>query len=362
MDNKEFKMHIKDIVNESLLADAAGRHKEKYLAAVERMSSFDSATEIYNVDFKEIKYYIDHGIEKAYETMVREPHFWGKGMDVPSWSHDLKSIYNAHDVISGFKKFEKISGSRNHPILDSEKAFYKEAQPIAQKLKALKAKIVKGRKPNPNAKKKDVYSTPASAKNDVEKVRNELTKITDNVYNKLVATNYSSMERKVALFKEAQNKDPALAVYNFFAHDPYSRQIVSKAYRSDSGIKRPGDPEILRKDWKEVIKKEAEEEATNVRDQFINKNTAKLSSIVGNKGDLTEVTSIEARSSRGVIEGEMHLAFKDGAQFNVRNKVVSVVNAHGTFFYRFPTTFHDIVKSDGAKFKRMSEKQMNEEF
>ena len=61
------------------------------------------------------------------------------------------------------------------------------------------------------------------------------------------------------------------------------------------------------------------------------------------------------------LTGDMFFEFADNSSFKTTNKIVLVVNQNGTYFYRFPTTFHDIVL-DGKKYKMQSEEWMVKNF
>ena len=95
--------------------------------------------------------------------------------------------------------------------------------------------------------------------------------------------------------------------------------------------------------------------------RFIGKNVEKIAPLLARK------EGSEARVLRGNLDGigfsgEISFKFKDGTSFVVRNKVVMKYTARGEQFLQFPTTFHDVVFSDGSKKAMRSEEQMHKEW
>lgn len=51
------------------------------------------------------------------------------------------------------------------------------------------------------------------------------------------------------------------------------------------------------------------------------------------------------------LESYLKIELSDGAKFDVKTQLVGVLNENNTFFYRKPTTFHNVVYSNGVKMK-----------
>lgn len=114
------------------------------------------------------------------------------------------------------------------------------------------------------------------------------------------------------------------------------------------------------------LEKEAEAQVEAMQNMFVFKNTRKLAPILTTKGNLGEQKVISVSTRQGIIEAILSFTFEDGSSFRVDQ---SVVMSHTrdrwnnvTYFYRFPTTFHDVVMPDGSKMKYPSEELMNEVF
>lgn len=109
------------------------------------------------------------------------------------------------------------------------------------------------------------------------------------------------------------------------------------------------------------VNDEVEEYADSVIDQFVIKNTEKLGRILGKRPDCNTMIPKVGFSS-GIIQGIINIKCENGDSFDVWQDLVHVWGGkYGTSFYRYPTTFHDIVYND--QFHKMeSEEWMNYNF
>ncbi len=99
------------------------------------------------------------------------------------------------------------------------------------------------------------------------------------------------------------------------------------------------------------------------QEDFVNKNTSKLSAIIMRKQSKLikqEVTRINPGPTD--FGGELRFEFEDGSGFTVRNKTVWKSSANGKDFTQYPTTFHKVKMPDGKAMKGPSEKKMVEVF
>ncbi len=115
-----------------------------------------------------------------------------------------------------------------------------------------------------------------------------------------------------------------------------------------------------------ALEAEAEQQVEAMQNMFVFKNTGKLSPILTAKGNLGEQKVVSVNTRQGIITAILLFTFDDGSSFRVDQ---SVVMSHTrdrwnnvTYFYRFPTTFHDVVMPDGSKMGYPSEERMNEVF
>lgn len=118
----------------------------------------------------------------------------------------------------------------------------------------------------------------------------------------------------------------------------------------------------LTDDWQEQVTITATRMVDDMQNAFVAKNTRKLAAILTGKGNMTVAENICVRAVGGVIEGWMRFSFADGSSFRVNNTSVLSFSVHNRPFYRFPTTFHDVVLPGGAKMGLPSEERMIEVF
>jgi hypothetical protein len=153
--------------------------------------------------------------------------------------------------------------------------------------------------------------------------------------------------------------DPKTSNYGRNARNPFVRGIMNKALEPA----KHREPEKLKEDWKDAIKAEAKKMTDDVLDHFINKQTAKLAEILVKKDSLKTIEMKDARAGSGVVEGLLRLTFDDDSAFDVNNKLVWSISKLGKQFYRFPTTFHNVIMADGRQLSgKASENRMKDEF
>jgi len=100
---------------------------------------------------------------------------------------------------------------------------------------------------------------------------------------------------------------------------------------------------------------------------FLSKNIQKLSNIIDLKGNLSTIVDLPSkpvtvRSGRGALEAGFRLTFNDKSEFSVVNKIITNYSMRGLPFYQYPTTFHDVKLPDGSKLSMPSEEKMVKEF
>jgi len=132
---------------------------EKGRARVERtlqmlFAAHASGSSIHNPDYQDAKRCLSDAVHWAQEYNISEPYTAGRGGDNPethvTWA--LKT-YSLHDYIGKAKKLHKVL-AEHRPSPEFQRdliALYDAMLPVAQIVAELKDKVVKGRKPNPEA-------------------------------------------------------------------------------------------------------------------------------------------------------------------------------------------------------------------
>jgi len=116
-------------------------------------------------------------------------------------------------------------------------------------------------------------------------------------------------------------------------------------------------------DFRDRARSEAVRAADEAREDFVYKNTARISEISRRKGSMPTATITKATGGgRGNYGGEILFSFDDGSSFTLRNKTIWKRSPLGLVFAQFPTTFHDVKLPDGKAMTSPSEARMLDVF
>jgi hypothetical protein len=109
---------------------------------------------IYNKNYQDAKRCLSDAVRDADDYQIHRPYTKGRGGDNPetrvTWT---LMTYSLHDYIGKAKKLHKVL-AEHRPSPEFQRdliAFYDAVLPVAQIVAELKDKVVKGRKPNPEA-------------------------------------------------------------------------------------------------------------------------------------------------------------------------------------------------------------------
>jgi len=335
------------------------RH-DKLVQALEVADESLQEGQIFNIDYKELKDRISSAMPKVEIYNLVEKH----GGDRQA-SPDIY-FYGLNELPKAVRTAEGYTNSRNPAIAAAAKEWLEIYQPFLaarELLKQLKPMIVKGRKPDPNAPEK--YVPPAGAIKDLRKVNELLTGMTDNIrkrvidsskryYRDVVDTYINETNGMISPHEWAKEKRNNFypQVLNVLVHQTgdYGKQIYKPIDAIDKRI------DLM-----------AERDGEAVLQRFIAKNTDKLASIIGEKGGLKQASSLGIQIEGHDISGKMRFKFDDGSMFDVWSSVVLHFSSGGRLtsgqpFYRYPTTFHNIVTPNGETMRAATEEWMNETF
>jgi hypothetical protein len=233
------------------------------------------------------------------------------------------------------------------------------------KLYQIAKAALEGKQATFNPKTREVRQVLQQRSPLVEKVLRELT---DRTYRSVIEANAKGYRNELSLWQKAADERGGK-----FPPEDYYRKVLkmekipagSLLFRllESSGPYREETYKV-RSDAEKTIHERAVQEADDIRDQFLYKNGGKLGAIVNMKDRAgVKLQGAEIlRVSGGVYEGDIRFTFSDGSSFTVRNQTVGKANAQGTFFYQFPTTFHDVVLPDGSLMREPSEERMQKVF
>ena len=332
--------------------------------------------QIPNPTYNDLKSFLGRRIEWAYQKFISERFTYGgkyQSLPEPIRSFALNLNYPSPQNIDKIRR--EVQKMPPAEITNALQQLIAEVGPLLDAIKEAKNKVVK-RQPKPVEDRAAVFRP--SPVQDVAVIQKLLTQVTEQVYNEYVANVEGWIDRSFQAFLQAikeerkrfrhgQDQGYVKEPHHFF-DDPGMAQMIGQfLIRKDTGYnphphKTPGLDYEIKPDYKEIMHRQAEEIATQTRDQFIYKNTKKLGAIVEAKGNLKDAHIVSAKASSQGIEGIMDVSFQDGSSFQVKNQAVWSHSLHGKGFLRFPTTFHKVIMPDGSAMKTPSEEKMNKVF
>lgn len=139
-----------DEVAAKFMAVVPQNRQQRVHAALAVVLPAYSAGTIYNADYQDAKFTLDNAVADAYDEHVEKPFLWGKGYTPESEiSTKLGLVAGLYSIVSFAKKLDKLKPPGAYG--DALRSFADAVLPLAQLMNELKAKVVKGRKPNPEA-------------------------------------------------------------------------------------------------------------------------------------------------------------------------------------------------------------------
>lgn len=215
---------------------------------------------------------------------------------------------------------------------------------------ALKNKPVVEKKKAPETADQVVQSLPPASRASIKRVKDMLDKKCEGLKNSLEERYLDQFNSYLDDFMELDKKDrSSVRLYRKYV----GREDVLGLVR-----RWTQNGEIL-PDAQDSMKKMATDSAQLVVDKYVFKQTAKLAGIVEKMGKIDAI-QLNIGTDGGNIEGKMKLAFNDGRSFDLNSQVVISVNSNGTWYERYPSTFHNITEKNGdLTAKMMSEHEMH---
>lgn len=95
---------------------------------------------------------------------------------------------------------------------------------------------------------------------------------------------------------------------------------------------------------------------------YIGKNVYKMGAIIMKKDNFKNILAKKVSTGAYGFEGEFTIMFTDGSQFDIRTQAVFAEGEIQSAHFRYPTTYHNVILSDGTRRAKMSEEEMNEQF
>ena len=350
-------MRYMRIVNEIKLSQVVN---SRYKDSVEFVQTWKPGEKIANPKFQTIKSDVSSAFSTATNSRIlkgaNEYAVW-KAQEADGEETEYKYSFPSSVLhVAGYlkrtkKQLKRTIKSRNATKL--VKAAMTACEPweeIAEKLKAMKGDVVKrqigvGTKKNP---------VPTGVLN--KEIEEELEKIGKGFATELEENFEDHYHRIVKQYQEDVKRTGNTNTYDLYKskEDYHLNKIVGKFLDSAYG---PNGQYVysLKSDYKSIIDKMAKQSAKDAVEGFVLKMKNKLSVIVGSRGIGVDVSG---NSNRNTISFE----FEDSSKFTVQNSIVLSYSVYGKPFYRYPTTFHNVILPGGKKLNSPSEAKIKKEF
>ena len=320
--------------------------------------------EVLSTAFEDIKYELNSIVKDAFEHYIAKPYFYGKGDEIPKEVYwDIGYVHGVQELKFFPKKLSKASAETKELEVYKEMVRFNETfSPIVaimQWLKDNKVSAAAKKKEASDAKKDEsnAWMKKYVAHKDVKKVIDLLTDLTkekrDEIFNNEFKFLNKMAEDVVSWVKENEGVRHSKAYDHFAKTSPMATFLFTRIVNGSMGIDE---------NWKDFTKKMAQEAADDIIDGFIYKNTGKIAFVIYSKNNMKTVKLDNVHIGQGKVECDLHFEFEDGSRFTATSSVVQASSKHGKWFYRYPTTFHNVIMPDGKKMTSPSEQKMEEVF
>ena len=350
-------MRYMRIVNEIKLSQVVGpKHKD----SIEFVQKWKSGEKIPNPKFLQIKTDVSRAFDIATNSTklkgANEFTVWGLQKQDGETEEYKYSFPNSVLHVAGYLKRTKKQLKRTIKSPNATKlvkAAMTACEPwveIAEKLKAMKGDVVK-RQVGVGTKKNPV---PTGVLN--KEIEEELEKIGKGFAKELEENFEDHYNRLITQYQADAKRKGSTSTYDLYKskENYHLNKILSNFLDSEYG---PNGHYVysVKKDYKTIVDKMAKQSAKEAVESFVLKMKMKLSVIVGSKGIGVDVSG---NSNRNTISFE----FADGSKFTVQNSIVLSYSVYGKPFYRYPTTFHNVILPNGDKLRNPSESKIKREF
>ena len=369
-------MKVQDLLKESAeapkfdasklieLAKSADYRRLKQIEAiVPKIENALRAGEVISTVFEDIKYELNSLVDRCFEELVAKKYFHGQAGKTPDEVYwDIGYVHNVQELKFYAKKLSKASQTAKdfvgYPVMVKFNEDFSPIVGLMQWLKDNKVSAAARKKEASDAKKEEseTWMKKYVGHKDVKKVIDILTDLTKEKREEIFNNEFkylNGLANIITKYVDENEGQRRNKVYDHFASNPMLSFLFSRMF--DSYMKPTPD-------WKDYIKKMAQEAADSLIDGFIYKNTGKIAFIIYSKNNMKSVKLENVNIGQGKLESDLHFEFKDGSRFTATSSVVQATSKYGKWFYRYPTTFHNVVMPDGKKLSGPSEQKMEEVF
>ncbi|WP_027234370.1 hypothetical protein [Leisingera caerulea] len=363
----------------SILRHLSERRAAQFRDIVETLEAAQAAGAIANARYNDAKLPFSRAIEDAWDKAVQRPYLWNRDYPAGDAERDAMGAFSgspAPHLMGSFTK--KAIALGDTPAGVAVRDFLEEISPLMELMAHCKTITVKRQPKAEEPRPSEVYSAPTASGTAMGQVNDALNAVTKEARDHLASLICAREERVLNRYLKAvsDNMQPEEGKRQLRDFSPYAfaRQIGHGQASAD--LRKPlealtqhrfdGDKKIVvyeaRDDFRDILQERSVKQADELCAAFIDRNLAKLASIVGAKGNFSGIEVIGHAPNPAGMDARLRVNFDDGSHFEARTSVVWSASPLGTPFTRFPVTFHYVVTPDGEMTRKMSQKQMNEDF
>ena len=352
-------MRYMRIVNEIRLSQTVdAKHKD----SVEFVQNWKRGQKIPNPQFQKIKSDVSRAFDIATNSTklkgANEFTVWGLQKQDGEAEEYKYSFPNSVLHVSGYLKRtakqlkRSIKSPKASKIVKAAMTACEPWEQIAITLKAMKGDVVK-RQIGAGSNK------PIIPKGAISKeIEEELEKIGKGFEKELQENFEDYYEMIIDQYQKDAKKHGVTSTYDLYKSQSnyHLNKILSSFLDSKyDHNERGGYAYTLKSDYKKILKDTAKQNAKEGVEKFVYKMKMKLSVIVGGRGIGVNVDGNHNRNT-------MSFEFEDGSRFTIQNSIVLSYSIYGKPFYRYPTTFHNVILPNGKKLSNPSEAKIKKEF
>lgn len=328
-------------------------------------------SEVVSTVLADIKYAANYVVAEAYEHYVDSPFSYaGKYKNNPESLQMLSCPNDLHSVKSFSKKLTKIpKEDQISPMYIAAKELTDELLNLWETMAFLKTHTIsskdkKKREMDAVQNEEDIWMKKLVSHKDSQRVVQLLKSKADYIEKELYESHLKDVVQAVNRFKKSSEEglSDIHKIYPSYSHHTYFLQKLTERVYGPKEHYSDKKQYKLVDNYIEVSQTIAKKIASEIVNNFVSKNTSKLSYILYHKNNLQDVQINNINLSSGTVECDVECKFQDGSEFLANTSVVRSHSKYGLPFYRYPTIFSNIIMPDGSTLSQPSEQRMDELF
>lgn len=336
-----------------------------FVSILEKINDTIENKEILNPDFNDVKYYIGRIVNETFNKAISSKYTHaGKYESLPEELQYMSVPYELRNVNAYYKKLDKMKDYKEEPFVKDSLQLCKEFLDLIEGYNFMKLHVVKVTDKRKKEKQleqeqEDLWHKNLVSHKDVKRVLELLDNEAKNIHAKLMQNHLEDVLYVIDKFKK--NSLEGNTNYREYAKKDIFALITLQQLTERKGTYYK--PEyVLVTDYAKKAEEMSDRYAQDIVNRFTYKNTHKLGFILTEKNNLKEVSLTNVKLGKGHIECDVNCEFEDNAKFIANTSVVLSYSKYGKPFYRYPTTFRDVVLPNGENLINSSEERMEEIF